>query len=100
MGKGQLKSLAVVLIGVGLTAYFLHHARFGAQGLEARRLLVERKNGADLKLASLETAREILRRDVELLRRAPPDPDLVAEIAQTTLGFAFPGDRIVLILAD
>ena len=45
-------------------------------------------------IASLETVRAALARDVALLMPEDPSSDLVEEIARDVLGFSFPTDRI------
>lgn len=85
----------MLLLCLGLTAYFAHHTLKGRHGLEARGRLLERESALQFQLESLETVRSKLERDVALLRPDLPDPDFVEEIAREVLGFARPGDRIV-----
>lgn len=85
----------VLLLCLGLTAYFAHHTWKGRHGLEARERLLERQSALEFQLESLETVRSKLERDVALLRPDLPDPDFVEEIAREVLGFAHPHDYIV-----
>lgn len=86
----------VLLVALAATAYFAHHALHGRFGLETRRALAERMVVARGKLAGLEAARAELARDVALLGAERPDPDLVIELARTTLGFGFPEERVLI----
>lgn len=85
----------MLLLCLGLTAYFAHHTWKGRHGLEARERLLERESALQFQLQSLETVRSKLERDVALLRPDLPDPDFVEEIARDVLGYAHPQDRIV-----
>lgn len=85
----------MLLLCLGLTAYFAHHTLNGRHGLEARERLRERESALEFQLESLETVRSKLARDVALLRPDLPDPDFVEEIARDVLGYAHPKDRIV-----
>jgi cell division protein FtsB len=85
----------VLLLCLGLTAYFAYHTLHGRHGLEARDALLERESALQFENESLEAVRAKLSRDVALMRSDPPDPDFVEEIARDVLGFARPDDRIV-----
>lgn len=85
----------MLLLCLGLTAYFAHHTWKGRHGFEARDRLLERQSALEFQLESLETVRSKLERDVALLRPDLPDPDFVEEIAREVLGFAHPRDYIV-----
>ncbi|HRN84367.1 MAG TPA: septum formation initiator family protein [Hyphomicrobium sp.] len=93
--RSKLRQALVLLLCLGLTAYFAHHTLKGRHGLEARERLLERESALEFQLESLETVRSKLERDVVLLRPDLPDPDFVEEIAREVLGFAHPRDRIV-----
>ena len=79
------------LLAIG---YFAYHAVGGKRGLEARSRLLERAGALEHEIARLEAGRAHLERDVRLLDAG--DPDLVEELAIETLGFARPGDRLVV----
>jgi cell division protein FtsB len=85
----------VLLLCLGLTAYFAHHAIYGRHGLEARSRLIERSALLEFEIKSLEAVRAKLARDVALLSPETPDPDMVDEIAREVLGFAHPDDFVV-----
>lgn len=85
----------MLLLCLGLTAYFAHHAIHGRHGLEVRSRLIERSALLEFEIKSLEAVRAKLQRDVTLLSPELPDPDIVEEIAREVLGFVDPNDRIV-----
>lgn len=85
----------MLLLCLGLTAYFAHHTLKGRHGLEAREKLLERQSALEFEIESLEAVRAKLERDVALLRPDLPDPDFVEEIARDVLGFANPRDQIL-----
>lgn len=89
------RQFLVLLTCAGLTSYFAYHAIYGSHGLEARNRLIERSQLLEFEIKSLEAVRVRLARDVALLTREPPSPDLTAEIAREVLGFALPEDRIL-----
>jgi cell division protein FtsB len=86
----------VLLLCLGLTAYFAHHTLKGRHGLEARDKLLERESALQFEMQSLEAVRAKLQRDVALLRPDLPDPDIVEEIAREVLGFAQPQDVVLM----
>ena len=57
---------------------------------------MERASLLDFEIRSLEAVRSSLERDVALLTPELPDADLVEEIARDQLGFAAPGDKLLL----
>jgi cell division protein FtsB len=91
----RIRQATVLLLCLGLTAYFAHHAIYGRHGLEARSRLIERSALLEFEIKSLEAVRAKLERDVALLSPDKPDPDMVEEIAREVLGFAHPDDFIV-----
>lgn len=86
----------MLLLCLGLTAYFAYHTLKGRHGLEARERLLERESALQFEMQSLEAVRAKLGRDVALLRPDLPDPDFVEEIAREVLGFARPEDRVLM----
>jgi cell division protein FtsB len=86
----------VLLLCLGLTAYFAYHTLKGRHGLEARDKLLERESALQFEMQSLEAVRAKLERDVALLRPDLPDPDMVEEIAREVLGFAQPQDVVLM----
>jgi len=85
----------VLLLCLGLTAYFVHHAINGRHGFEVRSRLIERSALLEFEIKSLEAVRAKLRRDVALLSAPKPDPDLVEEISREVLGFVRPDDQLL-----
>ena len=85
----------MLLLCLGLTAYFAYHAINGRHGLEARKILIERSSLLEFEVKSLEAVRAKLERDVKLLSPDKPDPDLVEEIAREVLGFVHPDDVVM-----
>ena len=69
----------MLLLCLGLTAYFAYHAINGRHGLEARKSLIERSSLLEFEVKSLEAVRAKLERDVALLAPDLPDPDMVEE---------------------
>jgi cell division protein FtsB len=92
--KSQLRQILVSLVCLCALAYFAHHAIKGKRGLEARSRLIERSRVLEPQIARLEAARTRLERDVRLLNAR--DPDIIEELAIEVLGFARPGDRIIV----
>jgi cell division protein FtsB len=85
----------VLLLCLGLTAYFAYHAITGRHGLEARSRLIERSALLEFEIKSLEAVRAKLGRDVALLSPDKPDPDIVEEVAREVLGFVHPDDTVI-----
>jgi len=92
--KSQPRQILVSLVCLGALAYFAHHAIKGKRGLEARSRLIERSRVLEPQIARLEAARTRLERDVRLLNAR--DPEIIEELAIEVLGFARPGDRIIV----
>ena len=93
--RARLRQATVLLLCLGLTAYFAFHTLKGRHGLEAREKLIERESALQFEIQSLEAVRAKLEHDVALLRPDLPDPDMVEELAREVLGFAHPRDRIL-----
>ena len=85
----------MLLLCLGLTAYFVHHAINGRHGFEVRSRLIERSALLEFEIKSLEAVRAKLERDVALLTPQKPDDDLVEEIAREMLGFVRPEDQVL-----
>lgn len=79
-----------------MTGYFGFHAIHGKHGLDARKGLQERAQRLAFELKGLEAVRAALQREVALLEPQNPDIDFVEELARTDLGYARPGERILL----
>jgi cell division protein FtsB len=85
----------VLLICLGLAAYFAYHTMYGRHGFEARQSLIERSSLLEFEIKSLEAVQARLQRDVALLRPDLPHPDIVEEIARDVLAFAHPAEKVV-----
>ncbi|MBO0766568.1 MAG: septum formation initiator family protein [Hyphomicrobiaceae bacterium] len=92
--KGRRRQAAVSLCCLLAIGYFAYHATSGRRGYEARSRLIEHASALQSEIKRLEAARAGLARDVRLLEAG--DPDLVEELAIERLGFARPGDRVVI----
>jgi cell division protein FtsB len=96
--KSRPRQILVSLFcGCGLV-YFAYHAIVGKRGLEARSRLIERSLQLEPEIARLEAQRTGLEQEVRLIDAA--DPDMVEELAIEVLGFARPGDRVVILPAE
>ena len=94
--RSRPRQATVLLLCLGMTAYFAHHAINGRHGLEVRSRLIERSALLEFEIKSLEAVRAKLKRDVALLTPDHPDPDIVEEIARDVLGFVHPQDRVLM----
>ena len=92
--NGRARQMLVSLLCACALGYFAFHVVKGKRGLEARTRLIERSRVLEPEIARLEAARARLERDVRLLNAR--DPDLIGELAIELLGFAHPGDRILV----
>ena len=92
--KGRPRQILVSLFCLFALGYFAYHAIVGKRGLEARSRLIERSRQLEPEIERLEALRARLERDVRLLDVR--DPDIVEELAIEILGFARPGDRVVV----
>ena len=89
------RQATVLLLCLGSTAYFFHHAINGRHGFEARSKLIERSALLEFEINSLEAVRAKLEHDVALLSPDKPDSDLVEEISREVLGFVRPEDQVL-----
>jgi cell division protein FtsB len=96
--KSRPRQILVSLFCVCGLGYFAYHALVGKRGLEARSHLIERSRQLEPEIARLEAQRASLEREVRLIDAA--DPDMVEELAIEVLGFARPGDRVVVFPAE
>jgi cell division protein FtsB len=89
------RQILVSLFCLCALGYFAFHAISGRRGLEARLRLIERSHALEPQIERLEAARARLERDVRLLDTR--DPDIIEEMAMDILGFARPGDRVLVL---
>ena len=92
--NGRPRQILVSLFCLFALGYFAYHAVVGKRGLEARSRLIERSRQLEPQIQRLEALRARLERDVRLLDTR--DPDIVEELAIEILGFARPGDRVLV----
>jgi cell division protein FtsB len=92
--NGRPRQVLVSLFCLFALGYFAYHAVVGKRGLEARSRLIERSRQLEPQIQRLEAVRARLERDVRLLDVR--DPDIVEELAIDVLGFARPGDRVLV----
>jgi len=92
--KGRQRQALVSLCCLLAIGYFAYHATSGRRGYEARLRFIQRAAALESEIARLEAARARLARDVLLLEAG--DLDLVEELAVERLGFARPGDRVLI----
>jgi len=92
--NGRARQILVSLFCLGALGYFAHHAIVGKRGLEARSRLIERSRALEPQIERLEAVRTHLEREVRLLDAR--DPDIIEELAIELLGFARPGDRVLV----
>ncbi|MFO1173070.1 MAG: septum formation initiator family protein [Hyphomicrobiaceae bacterium] len=93
---GSRQQNVVLLICVLLTSYFGYHAIKGKHGLEAHSELTLRAERLSGDLKALEAIRSDLERDIALLSDKAVDPDYLDELARSIVGFAGPGDIVIL----
>ena len=98
--RRRLRSLIGPMIGLGLAAYFGHHAVYGGRGLVAVAELDERILAARMDLQVETERRTALERRVSLLRPTSIDPDLLEERARLLLNVGRAQDVIILDSAD
>jgi cell division protein FtsB len=86
----------LVLVSLGLAAYFGYHAVNGSRGLLARQEVTEALEASRQELAALRAERAALEGKVVRLRHDSLDPDLIDELARKELSFVAPLDVIIL----
>jgi cell division protein FtsB len=96
--KSRPRQMLVSLFCLCALAYFAFHAIIGKRGLEARSRLIERTRQLEPEIKRLEAVRSRLEREVRLLDAR--DPDIIEELAIELLGFARPGDRVLVFPAE
>jgi cell division protein FtsB len=96
--SGSLQHISVALCCALFAGYFGYHTLYGKHGLEAQRSIVERRAYVDQQLLSLEAVHQRLRKDIAVLDPTHPGYNgMVEEVARETLGFAYPGERILVV---
>lgn len=92
----RVRVLTVLLVVLGLIAYFGYHMIAGDHGLRARAPMQQQVIMLEGELSGLKAVRSRLERDVALLRSDQLDPDMLDERARAILNLAHPHDLVVL----
>jgi len=88
--------LVVLLACLTLLGYFGWHAFYGPRGFDRMEVLNAKAAELDLAYAEIVKAREKLDQRVGLMRPEATDPDMVDELARSTLEFAHKEDLVIL----
>jgi cell division protein FtsB len=81
---------------LGLLGFFAWHAQEGPRGFEFREKLASQSRQLSDELAAIQKQRTDFETRVALLRPESVDPDMLDEMARSTLDVAGPNDLIVL----
>ncbi len=81
---------------LGLLGFFAWHAQEGPRGFAFREKLASQSRQLSEELAAIEKQRTDFETRVALLRPESVDPDMLDEMARSTLDVAGPNDLIVL----
>jgi cell division protein FtsB len=87
----------LVLVGLGLVAYFGYHAVSGSRGLLSWRGVSAELVADQQELEAVRAERVALERKVKRLRPEALDPDLIDELARRQLSFVEPLDVLILL---
>ena len=87
--------LIVMAVCLSLLGYFGWHGYYGPRSFDHRDALTARAGVLGAKLAAVRSEREALERKVSLMRPQSIDPDMLEELARSTLDYGKPGDLIV-----
>jgi cell division protein FtsB len=88
--------LVVLLACLTLLGYFGWHAYYGPRGFDRMVALKAKATELDQALADIVKQREQLDQRVGLMRPEATDPDMVEELARSTLEFARKEDFVIL----
>ncbi len=88
--------LVVLLACLTLLGYFGWHAYYGPRGFDRMEALKAKATELDQALADIVKQREQLDQRVGLMRPEATDPDMVEELARSTLEFARKEDFVIL----
>ena len=91
----RLRFMLGPLLGVCLLIYFVYHIFQGERGLFAWIRIQQKISEDEVILTNLQSQREILERQVHLLRPDNLDPDMLEERARLILNFARPDEVII-----
>jgi len=87
--------LIVMFVCTGLLGYFGWHGYYGPRSFDQRDALAAKAAGLDAKLQTVRDERQSLERKVSLMRPQSIDPDMLDELARTTLDYGKPGELVV-----
>ncbi|QIG51145.1 septum formation initiator family protein [Nordella sp. HKS 07] len=87
--------LIVMLVCMGLLGYFGWHGYYGPRSFDHRDALAAKAEALNVKVAAIRDERQALERKVSLMRPQSIDPDMLDELARSTLDFGKPGELIV-----
>jgi cell division protein FtsB len=91
--------LVVLLACLTLLGYFGWHAFYGPRGFDRMEALKAKAAELDLAYSEILEKREQLDQRVGLMRPEATDPDMVDELARSTLEFAHQ-DELVILTGD
>lgn len=87
--------LIVMIVCMSLLGYFGWHGYYGPRSFDHRDALAAKAQALDAKVAGIREERQALERKVSLMRPESIDPDMLDELARSTLDFGKPGELIV-----
>jgi cell division protein FtsB len=87
--------LIVMSVCLGLLGYFGWHAYYGPRSFTHRDELAAKATELDIKLTMVRDQRVTLEHKVSLMRPQSIDPDMLDELARSTLDYGKPSDLII-----
>ena len=87
--------LIVMIVCMSLLGYVGWHGLYGPRSFDQRDALAAKAADLDAKLETVRDERQALERKVALMRPQSIDPDMLDELARTTLDYGKPGELIV-----
>lgn len=87
--------LIVMIVCMSLLGYFGWHGYYGPRSFDHRDALATKAQELDAKVAGIREERQALERKVSLMRPQSIDPDMLDELARSTLDFGKPGELII-----